>query len=168
MTHICVSKLIIIGSDNGLSPGRRQTIIQTDGGILLIRQLRTNRSEIRIQILTLSLKKMHLKVSSAKWRPFCLSLFDSSIKMASYFQLPVYCPFRKVHSYANSYGVPFPTTHQGLTNIRLRIHKYPIKVARIITTKKKWRSLSCQDLIFIDPISQRKKKHMTKPFLVKC
>ena len=27
VTHICVSKLTIIGSDNGLSPGRRQAII---------------------------------------------------------------------------------------------------------------------------------------------
>ena len=27
VTHSCVSKLIIIGSDNGLSPGRRQAII---------------------------------------------------------------------------------------------------------------------------------------------
>ena len=27
VTHICVSKLAIIGSDNGLSPGRRQAII---------------------------------------------------------------------------------------------------------------------------------------------
>ena len=27
MTHICVSKLSILGSDNGLSPGRRQAII---------------------------------------------------------------------------------------------------------------------------------------------
>ena len=27
MTHICVSKLFILGSDNGLSPGRRQAII---------------------------------------------------------------------------------------------------------------------------------------------
>ena len=27
VTHICVSKLSILGSDNGLSPGRRQTII---------------------------------------------------------------------------------------------------------------------------------------------
>ena len=26
-THICVGKLIIIGSDNGLSPNRRQAII---------------------------------------------------------------------------------------------------------------------------------------------
>ena len=27
MTHICVNKLTIIGSDNGLSPGWRQAII---------------------------------------------------------------------------------------------------------------------------------------------
>ena len=32
-THICVGKLTIIGSDNGLSPGRRQTIIWTNAGI---------------------------------------------------------------------------------------------------------------------------------------
>ena len=36
VTHICVSKLTIIGSDNGLSPGRRQAIIWTNVGILLI------------------------------------------------------------------------------------------------------------------------------------
>ena len=37
--HICVSKLTIIGSDNGLSHGRRQAIISTNDGILLIGQL---------------------------------------------------------------------------------------------------------------------------------
>ena len=36
VTHICVSKLTIIGSDNGLSPDRRQTIIWTNAGLLLI------------------------------------------------------------------------------------------------------------------------------------
>ena len=36
MTHICVDNLTIIGSDNGLSPGRRQAIIWTNAGILLI------------------------------------------------------------------------------------------------------------------------------------
>ena len=35
VTHICVSKLIIIGSDNGLSPDRRQAIVWTNAGILL-------------------------------------------------------------------------------------------------------------------------------------
>ena len=74
VTHICVSDLTIIGSDNGLSPGQRQAIIKTNDGILLIRPLGTNFSEILIEILIFSLKKMRLKVSSAKRRPFCLGL----------------------------------------------------------------------------------------------
>ena len=36
VTHICVSKITIIGSYNGLSPGRHQAIIWTSVGILLI------------------------------------------------------------------------------------------------------------------------------------
>ena len=74
MTHICVGKLTIIGSDNGLSPGRHQAIIWTNAGILLIRHLGTNLSEILIEVLAFSFKKMRLKVSSAKRRPFCLGL----------------------------------------------------------------------------------------------
>ena len=46
VTHICVSKLTIIGSDNGVSPGRWQAIIWTNAGILLIRNLGTNFNEI--------------------------------------------------------------------------------------------------------------------------
>ena len=74
MTHICVGKLSILGSDNGLSPGRRQAIIWTKTGILLIGPLGTNFSEILIGIQTCSFKKMHLKMSSAKWRLLCLGL----------------------------------------------------------------------------------------------
>ena len=73
-THICVGKLTIIGLDNGLSPGRRQAIIWTNAGILLIGPLGTNFSENLIKILTFSFQKMRLKVSSAKRRPFCLGL----------------------------------------------------------------------------------------------
>ena len=73
-THICVGKPTIIGSDNGLSPGRRQAIIWTNAGILFIWPLGTNFSEILIEILTFSFKKMRLKVSSVKWRPCCLGL----------------------------------------------------------------------------------------------
>ena len=72
VTHICVSKLAIIGSDNGLSPGRRQAIIWTNAGILLIRPLETNFIEILIRNQTFSFKKMYLKMSSAKWRLFYL------------------------------------------------------------------------------------------------
>ena len=74
MTHICVSKLTIIGPDNGLSPGRHQAIIWTNDGILLIGPLGTNFSEILMKIYLFSFKKMHLKISSANWRPFCLGL----------------------------------------------------------------------------------------------
>ena len=74
VTHICVSKLTIIGSDNGLSPGRRQAIIWTNAGILLIGPLGTNFNETSIEIHTFSFKKIHLKLSSGKWRPFCLGL----------------------------------------------------------------------------------------------
>ena len=74
VTHICISKLTIIGSDNGLSPDRRQAIIWTNAGLLLIGPLGTIFSEILIKILTFSFKKMRLKVSSAKRRPFCLGL----------------------------------------------------------------------------------------------
>ena len=74
VTHICVSKQTIIGSDNGLSPGRRQAIIWTNAGILLIGSLGTNFSEISIEIRIFSFKKVGLKVSSAKRRPFCLGL----------------------------------------------------------------------------------------------
>ena len=74
VTHICISKLTIIASDNGLSPGRRQAIIWTSVGILLIGPLGTNFSEILIEIITFSFQKMRLKVSSVKWRPCCLGL----------------------------------------------------------------------------------------------
>ena len=70
VTHICVGKLTIIASDNGLSPDRRQAIIWTIAGILLIGPLGTNFSEILIGIETFSFTKIRLKMASAKWRPF--------------------------------------------------------------------------------------------------
>ena len=74
MRHICVSKLTIIGSDKGLSPGRCQAIIWSNAGILLIETLGTNYREILSEIHTFSFKKIHLKMSSAKWRSFCQGL----------------------------------------------------------------------------------------------
>ena len=74
VTHICVGNLTIIVSDNGLSPGRRQAIIWTNAGILLIQTLGTNFSENLGKINSFSFSKMHLKMSSGKCRPFCLGL----------------------------------------------------------------------------------------------
>ena len=42
VTHKCVNKLTIIGSDNGLLPGQRQAIIWTNDRILLIGPLGRN------------------------------------------------------------------------------------------------------------------------------
>ena len=74
VTHICISQLTIIGSDNGLSTGWRQAIIWTNAGILLIGPLGTNFSEILIAIQSFSFKKTRLKMLSVKWQPFCLGL----------------------------------------------------------------------------------------------
>ena len=79
------SKLTIIGSDNGLSPERRQANIWINDGILLIGTLGTNFSEILSKIHTFSLKKMHLKTSSAKRRPYCLGLNVLSREQKSIF-----------------------------------------------------------------------------------
>ena len=72
--HICVGKLIIIGSDNGLPPDRRRAIIWTHAGLLSIEPLRTYFSENLIKIQQFSLKKIQVKMSSGKWRQFCLGL----------------------------------------------------------------------------------------------
>ena len=68
-THICVGNLTIIGSVNGLSPGRRQAIIWANAVILSIGPLGTNFGEILIKIIPFSFKKMRSKVSSGKRRP---------------------------------------------------------------------------------------------------
>ena len=69
--HICINNITIIGS---YLPGRRQAIIRTSDGILLIGPLGTNFSKILTEIHKFSLKKMHLKLTSAKWQPFCLNV----------------------------------------------------------------------------------------------
>ena len=74
LTHTCVSKIVNIGSDNGLLPGRRQTIIWTSAGILLNGPSGINFREIWIEIDTVSFEKMYLRMSSAKWRPSCRGL----------------------------------------------------------------------------------------------
>ena len=62
---------ISIGSDNGLLPGWRPAIISTNADIYLIWLQVTYFNEISFEIQIFSFKKMHLKMSSAKCRPFC-------------------------------------------------------------------------------------------------
>ena len=92
VTHICVSKRTIIGSDNGLSAGRRQAIIiiWTNAGILLIGQLGTSFNGILIKIHIILFTKIHLKMSSRKWRPSCLGL---NVLILCWFVVSVTCSY---------------------------------------------------------------------------
>ena len=63
VTHIYVSDLTIIGSDNGLSPERWQSIICTNAVLLSSGPLGTNFSQIVFKIHTSSVKKSHVKLS---------------------------------------------------------------------------------------------------------
>ena len=69
-----VSKLTIIGSDNGLSPGRHQAIIWHQCWNAVNWTLSNKLQEIFIEIHTFSFKKMHLKISFGKLWPFSLGL----------------------------------------------------------------------------------------------
>ena len=69
VTHTCVSKLTILGSDNGLSPGRRQAIIWTTAGILLAEHLGQTSMNIQSKFIHFNSRK-----SIGKWWPFCLGL----------------------------------------------------------------------------------------------
>ena len=68
MTHICVSKLSITGSDNGLSLGRHQSIIWTNAGIFLIRSLGTNFNVIFIKVIYFH-SKINSKISQCLQLP---------------------------------------------------------------------------------------------------
>ena len=82
--HIYISKLIIIASDNGLSPDRCQVIVWTNTAILLTRSLGTNFNEILIESHKFPFNKIHFKISSGKWRPFSLGLTVLSSSVGRY------------------------------------------------------------------------------------
>ena len=68
----------IIGSNNGLSPVRWQSVIWTNYGLLLIRPQRKIFNNILFEMKKLSFKKMHMQMSSAKMvailsRPQCVN-----------------------------------------------------------------------------------------------
>ena len=70
---------VSIGSDNGMSPIRRQAIISTSARLLSIGPLGTNFSEIVVTNRTFSFKKMRLKMSPTKWRPFIVKVWKEII-----------------------------------------------------------------------------------------
>ena len=154
MTHICIDNLTIIGSDNGLSPGRRQAIIWTNAGILLIGPLGTNYSEILIEIHTFTFRKMHFKMSSAKWRLFGLGLNVLKREIIPTFRIEVfwgiYLPFNRVtfdvvmgwrvllpwHWSTNVYLFPFQSTEITFDDIPMERTKLPFKnvIKKVVCT----------------------------------
>ena len=74
--HICVSKIVIIDVDNGLSLASAKPL---SAGILLIGPLRINASKILIVSNIFWFKKMLFNVSSAKLHLLCLSLNELNI-----------------------------------------------------------------------------------------
>ena len=126
VTHICISELATIGSDNGLSPGRRQDIIRTNAGILLIGYLVTNFREIVIEIHTFW-RKLHFKMSSAKRQPFCIGLrsYLAFRHMASLWHNELNsnltkCLWRTKHTHS----INLTSDHLDLSH-RVQKHHYP-------------------------------------------
>ena len=78
MTHICVIKLIIIDSDNGLAPVRRQAIIWTNAGILSIGPFNWNKLQWKfnrnsyIFIQENAFENVVWKMASILSRPQCV------------------------------------------------------------------------------------------------
>ena len=119
MTHICIVNLTIIGSDNGLSPGRRQAIIWSNDGILFIGPLGTNFSEISIEIHTFIQENAFENVvwimAAILSQPQCVNTFYkliSSCCQASIYYLSQYSP-RSM----SSHGI---TWVQWVNTLRLR------------------------------------------------
>ena len=77
MTHICVSNLTTITSDNGLSPGRCQAITWTNAGILLIGPSGTTSVKLYrnsyIFIESNAFKNVVYKMVSISSRPQCVT-----------------------------------------------------------------------------------------------
>ena len=75
MTHICVGKIIINGSDNDLSPWRRPAIIWTNAGILLIGPLGKTSVKFRnsnIFIQENPFENVVWKMAAILFRPQCV------------------------------------------------------------------------------------------------
>ena len=92
VTHICVGYLTIIGSDNGLSPDRRQAITWTNAGILLFRPFETNFSEILIKIRNIfiqgnALENFVCETAGILSRPQCVKM-DPGCSLS---QAPTWC-----------------------------------------------------------------------------
>ena len=120
VTHLCVSRIIIIGSDNGLSPGRCQAISGTNTGMLLIWPFGTKFSGMFIDIYmflaaTKQLNEWYFPSVCLSARPSdCpsvrhtfLTMFPSSDHheiFRSYYQWQKWCPCKRSRSEVKGQG----------------------------------------------------------------
>ena len=122
----------------------RQAIIWTNAGILLIGPYETNFSEILIGIQTFSFKKMHLKMSSAKWRPFCLGLNVLSVwGNVLWLVILIYSQVRGFMSFPGKYtwfNVIFTISYSVYENkwfqINHQIYQYYWYILQILCSQK--------------------------------
>ena len=107
-THIiCVGKLTIIGLDNGLLPGRREAIIWTNAGILIIGPQGTNFHEIKIIIpifwfMKKTFENVVWKMAAILSRPQCLSNYSNGILQDTFLSMAL----NQLSSESN--GNPYP------------------------------------------------------------
>ena len=74
LTHLLINasaNWVSIGSGNDLSLVRHQAINWTNAALVSIGPLWTNFTDTLIEIQMFSFKNTQLRMSSAKWRPFC-------------------------------------------------------------------------------------------------
>ena len=96
VTHICVGKLTTIGSDNGLAPSKRQALIWTNAGILLIGPIETNFSDVWIGIQTVSFyenafENVAHEMASILYRPQCIKYYIGCIRRIGFYEIIVVC-----------------------------------------------------------------------------
>ena len=83
--HICISKQTNIGSDNGLVPCRRQAIIWTIGGILLIQTSGTNFSGTLSKIHKFSFGNVVCEMAANLAQPQCVDSHKNLKENMDYF-----------------------------------------------------------------------------------
>ena len=138
-----------------------QAIIWTNAGILLTGPLGTNFNEILIGIQTFSLQKMHLKVSSAKWRPFCLGLNVLIMPVTS---SPVRWAFTDPHENSQSCNIIQHGNRLCVCAIPLP-GPYPAQVIISITMTSQWawlRLKSPASPLFTQPFTRAQIKENIK------
>ena len=90
VTHICVSQLTIIASDNGLSTGRCQAIIRNNAGLWSIETLATNFNKIGSKIqpwneLEIVVCKMAANLSQPQYVKWIICLIIRLEEPTAYF-----------------------------------------------------------------------------------